>query len=42
MQNPEKEFANVRVWGTIGWIAAGMLIAWLAWEQKSSLYNTFV
>lgn len=42
MQNPEKEFSNVRVWGTIGWIAAGLLIGWMAWEQTGSLHNTFI
>lgn len=42
MHDPEKQFSNVRVWGTIGWIAAGLIIAWLSWEQKKSLSNTFL
>ena len=41
ISNAEKEFSNIRVWGTIGWIVAGLLIGWLAWEQKSTLVNTF-
>lgn len=41
MNNPEKEFAFVRVWGTLGWITAGLLIGWLAWEQDGTLVNTF-
>ncbi|HWJ30233.1 MAG TPA: MFS transporter, partial [Flavisolibacter sp.] len=41
INNPEKEFANIRVWGTIGWIIAGLIIGWLAWEQKNTLVNTF-
>lgn len=41
MTNPEKEFSFIRVWGTIGWIAAGLIIGWLAWEQNGQLVNTF-
>lgn len=46
MQNPEKEFSSVRVLGTIGWIVAGLLIGYLAWEQAGAdgnnlLVNTF-
>lgn len=41
MNNPEKEFSFIRVWGTIGWIVAGLIIGWLAWEQKGTLVNTF-
>jgi len=43
MSDPSKQFAKVRVWGTIGWIAAGMLIGYVfQWEAKSMLGSTFL
>jgi len=41
MASPEKEFSAIRVWGTIGWIASGLLIGWLALETSGSLDQTF-
>jgi nucleoside transporter len=41
MTNLEKEFSFIRVWGTVGWIAAGLLIGWLALEKNGSLDQTF-
>ena len=41
LADPEKDFAKLRVWGTIGWIIAGFVIGWFAWEQEGTLVNTF-
>jgi nucleoside transporter len=29
MSSPERQFPGIRVWGTIGWIAAGLLVGWM-------------
>ncbi|MEY2692182.1 MAG: hypothetical protein RIT03_572 [Bacteroidota bacterium] len=43
MTNAEKEFSNIRVWGTIGWIVSGLTIGWMAWEAKpETLHTTFL
>ena len=48
MGNPEKEFSVIRVWGTIGWIVAGLAISYLFhWDAKGNaesgfLKNTFL
>ncbi|MDN3205848.1 nucleoside permease [Algoriphagus sediminis] len=37
MKDPAKEFSVIRIWGTIGWIAAGVLISFLGWDSPASL-----
>jgi nucleoside transporter len=42
MTDPGKQFPWIRVFGTLGWIVAGLLIGNLHWEQGSpTLLNTF-
>lgn len=42
LTDPEKQFSLLRVWGTVGWIVAGLAIGWFAWESSNSLANTFM
>lgn len=46
MTNPEKEFSAIRIWGTIGWIIAGLSISYVfKWDSMASegaLKNTFL
>jgi nucleoside transporter len=48
MNDPEKEFSSIRIWGTIGWIVAGLLISFVfLWDSESGvkaglIKNTFL
>jgi len=35
-RNPERDFPLFRIWATIGWIVAGLVVSWFAWD--SSVY----
>lgn len=35
-RNPERDFPLFRIWATVGWIAAGLLVSWLAWDASAS------
>ena len=42
MKDPSAEFSPIRVWGTVGWIVAGLLIGYVfLWEKEGLLKNTF-
>jgi nucleoside transporter len=48
MNNPEKDFSSIRVFGTLGWIVAGLAISYIFhWDSKENtegglLKNTFL
>jgi nucleoside transporter len=41
LTNPNKQFPIIRVFGTAGWMIAGLIIGWLEWEKSGSLVLTF-
>ena len=37
LTNPEKQFSGIRIWGTIGWIVAGLAISYIfKWDAAAS------
>ncbi len=47
MKDPTKEFSFVRVFGTLGWIIAGVIISYFLWDSEAGiaegmLKNTFL
>ena len=48
LRDPSRDFSNIRVWGTLGWIIAGLAISFLfGWDSagaisQGALRNTFV
>lgn len=48
LQDPSREFSTIRVWGTVGWIVAGLCISYVfAWDSPAAishgmLKNTFL
>ena len=41
MEDPSKQFASIRVLGSVGWIIAGLSIGYFAWEGAQTLKYTF-
>ena len=38
MRDPGREFAKIRLWGTVGWIVAGLKISFLfGWDAQQSV-----
>lgn len=42
MKNPAKEFSFIRVFGTIGWIVAGLTISFLGWDSEAGVKEGFL
>ncbi|MDH5608836.1 MAG: nucleoside permease [Cyclobacteriaceae bacterium] len=40
MDDPSKDFSKIRVWGTLGWIIAGLVISFVfGWDSREAIAN---
>ena len=43
MRDPSRSFSGIRVWGTVGWIVAGLVISYLfAWDSPGAISRGFL
>ncbi|MEX2604861.1 MAG: MFS transporter, partial [Gracilimonas sp.] len=43
MKDPKADFSKVRVWGTIGWIVAGLVISYVfSWDSSQAISDGFL
>ena len=35
LDDPDRSFPRYRVWGTLGWMAAGVTVSWLDWDDST-------
>ena len=43
LSDPAKEFGKIRLWGTIGWIVAGLVISYVfSWDSATAIENGFL
>ncbi len=43
MSDPSRHFSSIRVWGTIGWIVAGLVISYLfGWDSSAAMTQGFL
>jgi nucleoside transporter len=43
LSDPSAQFGKIRVWGTLGWIVAGLMISYVfAWDSQANIENGFL